>query len=72
MHFDAKTKRFYGEIEEITPEKIAYLDEQVRKGNMICISHPSQEEIDAAERRRDGRPINEGIEEFLKEKGYWP
>lgn len=70
MYFDPKTKRFYGELEQITPEEEAFLDEQIRKGIMVSTEHPPQEVIDAVRAWNETHAFNEGLDELLKERGY--
>lgn len=69
MYFDPKTKKVYGEFKQITPERKAFLREQVRKGIMVSTKHPSQEDIDAARKWHQTHTFNENVDEVLKNTG---
>lgn len=70
MHFDPKKNKIFGRLRDITPKERAYYDEQIKNGVMVSTRHPSQEDIDAADKWRSEHSFNENAEELLRGRGY--
>lgn len=49
LFFDAKTRKFSGELEEMTKEEVEHVDDLMKRGILRGNRHPSEEELKKAD-----------------------